>query len=181
MSTLKSNYWLNLIASVGVLIGLALVATELRQNNELAEAETVRSLWETDNELRKFELQTDILPVLITSINEPFSLTDQEIVRLDGYLSLILQHQLTIATMRDSYGLAASETTIEAQSADIVDTYLRGRFARGWFAASEYWISTWHADLVDAINQELGRVPVEMRYSWPDEIRSNVKRLYEDE
>ncbi len=111
-----------------------LVAYELRQNNELAKAETVRALRELDSELRQLELQSDILPLFRTSVNEPPSLTDEEIDRLDTYFALAMQNQLSVATMRDSCGLAAAEATIEVQAAGIVDSFffepLRKRLAR---------------------------------------------------
>ena len=122
------NEWVNVGAAISVLAGLLLVAYELRQNNELAKAETVRALWELDSELRQLELQSDILPLLRTSVDEPSPLTDEEIDRLDTYLALAMQNQLSVATMRDTYGLAAAEATIEVQAADIVDSFVLSRF-----------------------------------------------------
>ncbi len=63
MQISKLNEWVNVGAAISVLTGLLLVAYELRQNNELAKAETVRALWELDSELRQLELQSDILPL----------------------------------------------------------------------------------------------------------------------
>ena len=120
----KLNEWVNVGAAISVLAGLLLVAYELRQNNELAKAETVRALWELDSELRQLDLKSDILPLLRTSVDEPSSLTDEEIDRLDTYLALAMQHQLSVATMRDTYGLAAAEATNEVQGADIVDSFV---------------------------------------------------------
>ncbi len=131
MQVSKLNEWVNVGAAISVLAGLLLVAYELRQNNELAKAETVRALWELDSELRQLELQSDILPLLRTSVDEPSSLTDEEIDRLDTYLALAMQNQLSVATMRDTYGLAAAEATIEVQAADIVDSFFLSRFGRG--------------------------------------------------
>ncbi len=128
MQVSKLNEWANVAAAISVLAGLLLVAYELRQNNELAKAETVRALWELDSELRQLELQSDILPLLRTSVDEPSSLTDEEIDRLDSYLALAMQNQLSVATMRDTYGLAAAEATIEVQAADIVDSFFLSRF-----------------------------------------------------
>ena len=73
MQVSKLNEWVNVGAAISVLAGLLLVAYELRQNNELAKAETVRALWELDSELRQLELQSDILPLLRTSVDEPSS------------------------------------------------------------------------------------------------------------
>ena len=176
MQVSKLNEWVNVGAAISVLAGLLRVAYELRQNNELAKAETVRALWELDSELRQLELQSDILPLLRTSVDEPSSLTDEEIDRLDTYLALAMQNQLSVATMRDTYGLAAAEATIEVQAADIVDSFFLSRFGRGWFAANVYWTAIWHPDLVEAIKQQLAQEPVATKYSWPDEIRSSDRR-----
>ena len=60
----------------------------------------------------------------------------------------------------------------------MIDTLiLSGRFGRGWFAVNENWIAQWHAGLVNAIKRELDEMPVTMKYSWPDEIRSSVNQI----
>ena len=169
MDTKKVSDWVNLLASAGVLLGLLLVGLELRQNNELAEAESVRELWNQNLAILQFELESDLLPLYAKAVEDPESLTNEEIERLDTYLEMFVSHQINVATMREDYGLAQSTT--EAQAAGMVDDMLGSRFARGWYAESEYWIAEWHPRLNDAIKREMEKQPVMQSYTWPEQLR----------
>ena len=76
-------------------------------------------------------------------------------MKADIRIRAIKDPLLSVATIRDTYGLAAAEATIEVQAADIVDSFFLRRFGRGWFAANEYWTAIWHPDLVEAIKHSL--------------------------
>ncbi len=173
----KVQDWINLVAVVGLLIGLVFVAVELRQNNELALSETIRELWYADNELDMFELENGLHELRIKSIEQPLDLSDDEISKLDKYLAMYLQHQIVVAVMRDSYAQSASTTAVQA--ADMVGDVLAGQFARGWFYANEDWINEYHPELVAEIKKEYARTPVMKNYTWPSEIRESVRQVVE--
>ena len=59
-------------------------------------------------------------------------------MKADTRVRAIKDPLLSVATMRDTYALAAAEATIEVQAADIVDSFFLSRFGRGWLAANEY-------------------------------------------
>ena len=179
MRDMKLNDWMNLVAAFGVLAGLILVAIELKQTNDIAQAETIRALWYEDNDLDKFGLANGMLPLARKADEQPLELTDDEIERLDAFLTIQMQHQLTVSLMRNEHNMALSST--EAQAADIVDDHLAGRFGRGWFAANEYWLAEYHPGLVAAIKRELANTPVEIEHTWPSEIRESVRRVVENE
>ena len=105
MTTSKATNWPNLIASIGVVAGLLLVACELRQNNKIAEAETFRTVWEMAGDLNRLGVETDILELVRNSVNDPSTLSDEDVGRLDAYFALLLEVQLVKSVMRDSYGL----------------------------------------------------------------------------
>ena len=81
MRNMKFHDWMNLIAAVGVLAGLILVAVELRQNNNLALAETTRALWYADSDIDMFAIENGILPLFRKSVEQPLDLSDDEIDR----------------------------------------------------------------------------------------------------
>jgi len=77
------------------------------------------------------------------------------------------------------FGLALLST--EEIANFVVDDFLGGRFGRGWFKSNREWIATLSPPLARAIDEELDRIPVQLHYSWPAEIRSNFLQVTDDE
>ena len=150
MSTSRASEWVNLIASIGILAGLIFVAYELRQANEIAEAETFRTMWEMAGELNRLGVETDVLNLVRKSVSDPSTLSDEHIGRLDAYFALLLEVQIVKAVMADSYGLYP--VTVQEQARDIVDNNLSGRFARAWFASNKPWIEQYHREFASAVD-----------------------------
>ena len=175
---MKINGWLNLAASISVLIGLGFVGYELRQNNVLAQAESTRELFNQDIERVKFSLQSDYSQLMKKSIDDPMSLTDDEIERLDKFMQINMQHHLNIAVMSDEFDLALLST--EEIAIFVVDDFLGGRFGRGWFNSNREWIGILSPALTSAIDQELDRTPVQLEYTWPAQIRSSIMQVTDD-
>ena len=175
MSTSRASEWVNLVASVGVLAGLILVACEIRQTNEIAEAETFRTMWKMAGELNRLGVETDVLNLVRKSVNDPSTLSDEAIGRLDAYFALLLEVQIVKAVMADSYGLYP--VTVQEQARDIVDNYLSGRFARAWFASNKPWIEQYHPEFASAVDARLAMVPIELGTSYEEELRSQAVEL----
>ncbi len=179
MTTSKAINWPNLIASIGVLAGLLLVAYELRQNNEIARAETFQTMWQMVSELTKIEVETDILQIYRRSIDDPLSLSDDDIDRLDSYLWLYFDTQTVKAVMRETYGLY--DVSVERQANDSADYYLAGRFGRAWYAENKSAIAVYNPEFAEAVSERLANTPVELSHSYPEQLRSRIKRLDENE
>ena len=171
---MKLHDWLNLTAAFGVLAGLILVAMEIRQSNDLANAESLRELWVHDNQIDMFAFENGVLPLIEKSINDPLGLTDEEIIKLDVYLSMEMQHQIMVANMRDQFG---EFSTLELQSKSIVEDVLSGPFSRGWFYANQGWLEDYHPALTAAVNKRLSATGMDAGISWPSYIRENVRRV----
>ena len=165
----------NLIATIGVLAGLVLVAYELRQNNEIAEAESFRTMWEMVGEMSRLRIETDIMTLYRTSIENPSSLSDDDVYRLSAYLSLGLEIQVLKAVMRDSYGLYP--VSVESQALDISGTLLYGPFGRAWWENNENWVEGYHPALARAISEHLSQVPVLTDYGHGDELRVRATQI----
>ena len=67
MKISRFNDGLQLFASVGVLAGLMLVAFEIRQNNDLAEADSVRAMLVGWQQIAMSEYETDSTILVIKS------------------------------------------------------------------------------------------------------------------
>jgi len=179
MKDMKINDWLSLVGTVGLLTGLVLVTLELRTINDMAEAEAVREGWLSDINIDLFAIENGILRLRAKSIEDPLDLTDEEIEILAAYMTAEMQHNISIADMRDRY--SSELLPLETQAAYIVDDLLAGAFGRGWFNANEYWINDFQPELVTAIREKMANSTAAKAYTWPSEIREHVRQVVENE
>jgi hypothetical protein len=172
MNLSKLNEWLQLLASIAVLAGIVLVAWELEQNNELAQAESVRALWSENGDVIRFEMEFGIPSLFRRSIEDPHSLTDDEIIQLAKYLQLVMNHQINVAVMEKRYGLAIGDVDLEAK--DLAEEYFGGELARSWFFANEYWLTLWEPEFIAALKEAIETTPVQSVYRPADILRSGI-------
>lgn len=98
MQISRVNEKLQFFAAVGVLAGLILVAYEIRQNNDLAEADAVRAMLAGWQQIAVSEYATDISNLYIKSLEEPENLTPAEIGKMSAWLTAVMnQYMLTFA------------------------------------------------------------------------------------
>ena len=90
MNTAKLNNWLQGAASVAVLLGLGLVALEIRENNAIARDETLSEIWHIWISLMASEYGPEIGSLHIKSINNPESLSDEEMFKLSSWLTAVM-------------------------------------------------------------------------------------------
>ena len=170
MQISKINSWMQLIASIGVLVGIILVARELEQNNVLAEAETVNDIYKGWENIYQFEYQNDVGSLFIKSIEQPEDLTNSEIMRLDAWLNMIVGVTARQASMYFRYGLAYDP------SEDLVTTahfYFGGRFARAWFWENEEWLDL-EPQVFEIIRREIEARPADSNFEYLEAIRSRL-------
>jgi hypothetical protein len=140
MQTSKLNERLQLFASLSVLVGLLLVAYEVRQNNVIAEAEAISAMQSGWELLSISEYETDISELRVKSLNEPENLTEPEIYKLTSWLVAVttqLDRQIEFAERGLTYGGGADlEYEIEAA----FGFYVNNRFGRAWYVGNRNWI-----------------------------------------
>lgn len=90
MNVDKLNDWLQLIAAIGVLIGLLLVAYELRQEHELVRAQLVSETFAATQELRSSFQNPNVTRACVTAYTSPETLTIEEQVILDEYFANVI-------------------------------------------------------------------------------------------
>lgn len=100
MNVGKLNDWLQLAAALGVIVGLVLVAYELRQEQSLTRAELNSASMDAIDAVSRSRQQEPLARALGKSMESPLELTPAERVILDGHykesLNLILREQLFV-------------------------------------------------------------------------------------
>ena len=137
MDIKRTNDLLQSLASIGVLIGLIVVAYELRQNTVFAEAEyneTTYSMW---MQATAIEVETDIGEIFIRSIENPDDLSRPEQFRLNSWYT----HIVSIYDHGDS----ARELGVSNPLSGVVPEadavyYFSSEYGRRWFESNRYWI-----------------------------------------
>ncbi len=121
---------LTLLANLGVIVGIVFLALEMRQTSAIALAEarlTYSAVWRSVDESRQDE---SFSKVFTKSIVTPEQLSLNEVIRLDGYYTGVLDQLLTAQTFRAT-GLVDSEF---ADVANIIGAvYFSNEFARSWW------------------------------------------------
>ena len=170
MKTQKLYDWLNIGASVGVLVGLLLVFVEIRQTNEIARAEARVSALTGWEELKRLEIESDISEIFVKSIENPNELTTSEILRLDAYFVSIITIQQKYIALYDA-GLHWDPTeTFE----DDVEWLFDGPFARAWFEVNKGWIGINTPLIVDVVNRHIESSPMRTEYRYLNELKSRL-------
>ena len=170
MKISKLNDWMQLLAAIGVLAGIFLVAQELQQNNVLAEAEMVNDIYKGWETVYRSEYETDIQDVFIKSIEQPDDLTQSEIMRVSAYLSTIMNVYQRQASMFFRYGLAYDPS---GDFGFIAEYYFGGRFARAWLLENEDWLVT-EPQMFEILSREIEARPVQTRYNYLERLRSRM-------
>ena len=154
------NERLQLLAAVGVLAGLLMVAYELRQNNTLARADAIRSVsagWET---LSISEFESDIATLRAKSFAEPENLTLAEIHKLSSWLTAVQTQYDRLLEMYDHGLWVDSGDMVDDPSFQIADGfefYLNNPFGRAWYLENRNWmdpkiVEIWDRAMEDSPN-----------------------------
>ena len=154
MNMEKVNDALQLLASIGVLVGLFVVAYELRQNTVFAEAEYNETTYGMWMQATAMEMETDIGEIYIKSIEDPDNLSKPEKFKLNSWLT----HIISIYDHGDSsselgVGTALSGAMLEAD----LRYYFDSDYARLWFQSNRYWI---RPRVAESISKVIDSFPV---------------------
>ena len=174
MQTLKLNEWLNLVASVGVILGLLLVAYEVRQTNRLAEAETARVMFESWTTFLVSEYETDIAVLKAKAEREPENLTDEELFKLDSWAgALYTQLDLHFDMHKRGFGYAVDDLGGDPHftAEDQFSGWLNNPFGRAWYESMR---PAMGPEIIAAFDRALARGRVEAGESRIQQIRAHL-------
>ena len=164
---LTLDNWIQIITSFAVVVGLLLVAYEFRQNTNFAKAEAARSIISDWSDLSISEFESDIFDLYIRSVEAPEGLSSSEVLKMSAWLAATIG-EFNLQSQMYTVGLAEDPTS------DLVGDfqyYLGSSFARAWYAENRHWLT---AHLVEVIDQEMERNPVESISTYVESIRLRI-------
>ena len=174
---MRNSRWIDgmqLFASVGVLVGLLLVFYEIRQNNELAKADSVRELLVSWQQIAFSEYETDIVEIYVKSVEDPENLTSSEIGKLSAWLTVVMnQYVLTFSMYKRNlgYSYGGGVNSPEDELLGGFEYYFGSRFGRSWYVDNRGWIDP---EIVEILDREMEARPVQSGVSYVERIRSRL-------
>lgn len=169
MDTRLLNDRLQLLASVGVIIGLLMVVYEIRQNSEIARANNFTAILESWSAMSIAEFESDIGVLFEKSMEAPEDLTTAELHRLGSWLQSIvqvwqLQMEMDRSVIKEDL---LTEIRLEA-------FYFFGNHAtRAWYQQNKYWMSD---EMVAAFDEEIANTPVGSDKAFFDEMKEMIRK-----
>jgi hypothetical protein len=165
---------MQLIASVAVLVGLILVFYEIRQNNELAKADSVRELLVSWQQIAFSEYETDIVEIYLKSVEDPENLTSAEIGKLSAWLNVVMNQYLLTFEMNErslGYNYRDVDNGPEQELLGGFDGYFGTPFGRSWYLENKSWIPS---EITDILDREMAARPVQSGVSYVERIKSRL-------
>ena len=165
---------LETLTSVSILAGLILVAYEVRQNNDFAEADAVRAMSTGWDQIYSSIYETDIASIHAKSIEDPQNLTSAEILKMGAWLSLIVnQYSLEFSMDNRNLGYDYSDVTSGTEQSLVgsFDYFFGNRFARSWYLENRFWIET---GIVEIMDREYAARPIQSGASYIERMKSRL-------
>ena len=174
---MRNSRWIDgmqLFASVGVLVGLLLVFYEIRQNNELAKADSVRELLVSWQQIAFSEYETDIVEIYIKSVEDPENLTSAEIGKLSAWLTVVMNQYLLTFEMNErglGYNYRDVDNGPEQELLGGFESYFGTPFGRSWYLENKSWLPP---EIIDILDREMAARPVQSGVGYVERIKSRL-------
>ena len=167
MTEQKLSDWLQILAAIGVIAGLVFVAEELRQNNRLARAESVREIYFVWQDIYRFSYTHDVQLLLQKSIENPSELTDAETLRLSDYNFMVLDGYLVQVAMHERFDLAYDAEDFLFDLAPL----FASEYGRNWLRENERYIGAESESYLDALKAKIDKSPIRTEYEYLEALR----------
>lgn len=152
MSKIQLDDWFSVIGHIAVVIGLVVVAVELRQASIVANGELTTQFVTNWQEFDRSRQDPAFAAVYAKSIEQQGDLTLTEMVQLDGYYWAAV-NQLELARMLVEPELFFS--TYEDIVRENVRLLFLTPYSHAWWRANRH---QYHPDMVAIVDDELGKV-----------------------
>ena len=139
MDSDRVNHWLTLAANIGVIVGIAFLVLEIRQNSDIATAQVrldYAAGWRSIDERRQDEAFAQLYS---KSILSPDELSFNEVVQLDGYYMGVIDQMLSAYTASRA-GLRPGH--FEDTARQVAIGYMSNSFGQTWWQHSRRVFST---------------------------------------
>lgn len=137
MDTHRVGHWLTLAANLGVIVGIAFLVLEIRQNSDIATAQVrldYAAGWRSIDEQRQDEA---FAQVYAKSILSPGDLSFSEVIQLDGYYIGVIDQMLSAHTASRA-GLRSG--LFEDVAKQVALGYFSNAYGQAWWQqAREAW------------------------------------------
>jgi len=157
MKITKAIDYTQLVATIGVVIGIGLVLFEIRENNSVALQQSVATNWTTWNEVYIAEMQPQFASTFAKAMENTEELTLSEKVILNSWLYAVTGAMHQDANALNLHGMDEEVAQYLDDLSSEVPLYFGNKFARNWLQENKYWMSP---EIFDAIDRELESIPI---------------------
>lgn len=126
----RAGHWLTLAANLGVIVGIAFLILEIRQNSNIATAQVrldYAAGWRSIDEQRQDE---EFAQVYAKSILSPDELSFSEVIQLDGYYTGVIDQMLSAYTASRT-GLRSGQ--FEYVAKQVANGYFSNAYGQAWW------------------------------------------------
>jgi hypothetical protein len=165
MKSSKLSNLFQILASIGVLIGLIAIAVELKQNTAIATAEHTREFFLAWLDVSALEVESDIGEIVIKSIEQPDSLTADDLYKLNSWLIMIMSLYASMTPLVE-LGIAEEVSTMDEAYAGYL---FASKYSRQWFERNRRWLG---AQNEEVISRAIESTPVSTKWRRLEEYYS---------
>ena len=108
MKSDRINKWLTLVANIGVIFGLILVAYELQQNSELMRVQISQSRADSAMASNEHSFNSDYIPPILAKVRQGDNLSTEERIRFTDYFRAMNRNQDNVLSQYDAGMLGAN-------------------------------------------------------------------------
>lgn len=161
---------LQLVGTLGLIIGLVLVAAQIRQNSNLMRAELSSDRHDAWIEIDSAKRLDNFSQVLSKVIEDPANLSLAEMIEMDGYLMNVL------AQLDREYVLADLKTFLSEPEKTVkenVEIYMGNRFAQSWWVEQKS-DKLWNKKMINDIDIEIRKLSPNRDSVYYERIKSRL-------
>ena len=162
---------LQLIGTLGLIVGLVLVAVQIHQNSNLVRAELSSIRHDAWIEIDSAKRDENFSCVLSKAIENPDNLSLAEMIEMDGYL---LNFLAQLDREYVLFGLKAFFSDPDKTVRENVELYMGNQFAQSWWIEQKS-DELWSKQMIEAIDTEIRKVPPTRDRDFYQRIKSRIK------
>ena len=162
------NDRLQLIASIGVVIGLIMVAVEIRQNSEIARTDTFVAILEGWNALTIAEFESDIGVVFEKSMEAPQDLTTAELHKLGAWLQSMTQ----IWQLQMELNQTIVTSVLQDEIGEEVFYFFGNHATRAWYKENRYWMTD---EMLEILDTQIAANPLGGDKAYFDRMKESIR------
>lgn len=127
----RLNNWLQLITSIGVIVGLVLVAAELRQQTVATRAEMSAILWNAEQDLNQSLQNEATSRALQKSVDAPLEMTTQDHIVVNAFNWEVINAHVGRANSLAAAGILEDSIEYNAQLA--AEIIMGSAYGKAWW------------------------------------------------